>query len=42
MCKNILPRYIYVKFSCVHSSDDMCARAHMHSLERTLVSSESE
>jgi len=25
------------KFSCVHSSHDLCARAHAHSLEGTLV-----
>jgi len=39
MCKNIFVGNIYVrsKFSCVHSSHDLCVRAHAHSLEGTLV-----
>jgi len=37
---NIFGRNIYVrlKFSCVCSSHDLCACAHMHSLEGILVS----
>src|SRR6218665_1335310 len=39
LCKNIFGRNIYVhsKFSCVRSSHGLCARAHTHSLEGTLV-----
>jgi len=40
MCaKNIFKReiYVYSKFSCVCSPHDLCASAHAHSLEGTLV-----
>jgi len=39
MYKNIVGGNIYVrsKFYCVRTSHDPCARAHMHSLEGTLV-----
>jgi len=38
MCKSIFGRNIYVrsKFSCVHSSHNLCVCAHVHSLEGTL------
>jgi len=38
--KNIFGVNIYVrsKYSCVRSSHDLCAHAHMHSLEGTLIS----
>src|SRR6218665_12218 len=39
--QKVLLKKIYVrsKFSCVHSSHDLCAHAHAHSLEGTLHSS---
>jgi len=38
MCKNILARNIYVRSKfCVRSSHNMCARAHVHSVEGTLL-----
>jgi len=39
MCKSIFGGNIYVRsmFSCVRTSHDLRARAHMHSLEGTLV-----
>src|SRR6218665_591335 len=39
MSKNHFLRKIYLcsKFSCVRSSHHLCARAHVHSLEGTLV-----
>jgi len=39
MCKNSFEGNIYVRsmFSCVRSSHDLCAHAHMHSLEGTLI-----
>ena len=38
MCKHIFRKNIYVhsKSSCVPSSHDQCARAHVHGLEGTL------
>jgi len=41
MCKIIFGRnFVHSKFSCVRSSHDMCARAHAHSVEVTLLSSQ--
>ena len=39
MCKSLVGSNIYVhsKFSCVRSSQGLCARAHAHSLKGTLV-----
>src|SRR6218665_2063969 len=39
MCKNVFEGNIPAccKFSCMHSSHDLCAHAHVHSLERTLL-----
>jgi len=41
MCKHIFYMEIYVrsKFSSVRSSHDLCAGAHVHSLEGTFMSS---
>jgi len=39
MCKHIFLRkaYVHFKVSCMHSSYDLCACAHAHSLEGTLT-----
>ena len=36
-CPEHLSGVVRSKFSCVHSSHSLCARAHTHSLEGTLV-----